>query len=152
MMKQMIMEDNTRHLSKLQGVLALTLIVLLAAALRFYKLGYWSLWIDEAFTINDALHNPLGTKPLNYLFVRFFLLHFGISEWTARLGPAVVGILSIVCAYFFFKRVFDQNTRPVGIPLSCSVFMAYLLEPNLSSLLLAPFLRYPLHVVFLRRF
>jgi hypothetical protein len=40
---------------------ALALITLLATALRFYKLGEWSFWIDEIFTINHAqLHygNP----------------------------------------------------------------------------------------------
>ena len=32
----------------------LLLITLLAAALRFYKLGEWSFWIDEIYTINHA--------------------------------------------------------------------------------------------------
>ena len=32
----------------------LFLITLFAALLRFYKLGEWSFWIDEIFTINRA--------------------------------------------------------------------------------------------------
>ena len=32
----------------------LTVIILLATALRFYKLGEWSMWIDEIYTINRA--------------------------------------------------------------------------------------------------
>jgi hypothetical protein len=33
----------------------LLLITLLAAALRFYKLGDWSFWIDEIYTVNHAM-------------------------------------------------------------------------------------------------
>ena len=32
----------------------LALITLFAAVLRFYKLGTWSFWIDEIYTINHA--------------------------------------------------------------------------------------------------
>jgi 4-amino-4-deoxy-L-arabinose transferase-like glycosyltransferase len=106
--------------NRLREIFFLSLIVILAATLRLYKLGDWSLWIDESFTIHDALNNSFGTKPINYLFVKFFLLIFGVSEWAARIGPAMAGILSIVAAYYFFKRVFDQNTALLG-----SLFLAF---------------------------
>ena len=101
-------------------ILFLLSVIALATLLRLWKLGDWSLWIDEALTINDALNNSSETYPINYLFVRIFLVHFGISEWTARIGPAIAGILSIAAAYYFFKRVFGQHTALLG-----SLFLAF---------------------------
>lgn len=101
------------------GVAIFVVIVLVAGLLRFYKLGEWSLWIDEAFTIHDAVNMDLGNRPINYLLVRFFLLNWGISEFAARLGPALAGILSIALGYGIFQRIFNRSTAIWG-----SVFMA----------------------------
>ena len=42
----------------------LFLITLFAAALRFYRLGEWSFWIDEIFTINHAVSHFSSTELL----------------------------------------------------------------------------------------
>jgi hypothetical protein len=37
--------------------LLLAAITLLAAALRFYKLGEWSFWVDEFYSVNRAINH-----------------------------------------------------------------------------------------------
>jgi 4-amino-4-deoxy-L-arabinose transferase-like glycosyltransferase len=103
----------------------LAAITLLALALRLYKLGAWSFWIDELFTIDrvqaqyssfEAIlrHTPpAGTwLPVSLLFTAGALKLLGVSEWAARLVPAWIGILSIPALYFPIKRI---ATTRVGL-------------------------------------
>lgn len=73
------------------------LITLLAAAIRLFRLGTWSLWADEIFTIRDALHFPdtLTINPIPYAAVAGAIHLGGISEWSARIVPALIGTLSV---------------------------------------------------------
>jgi hypothetical protein len=77
--------------------LTLTAISLLAAAMRFFKLGEWSFWIDEIYEINNAQQaisnfSPFTRVSLNLNGVVLNLL--GVNEWSARLVSVVVGILT----------------------------------------------------------
>jgi mannosyltransferase len=78
---------------------------LLLALVRFLRLGDWGLWIDEAYTLHDALRVFEGGShnyPLGYLAVRaaVFLRGGAIDEATLRLAPALIGALSIpLCAW-----------------------------------------------------
>lgn len=100
----------------------LTLITLLAAALRFYKLGAWSFWIDEIYTINHAvahfstpeliLNNIPPARnwiPVSVLLSAKIFNMAGINEFNARLAAAFFGIISIPLLYFPIKAIF--NTR-----------------------------------------
>jgi len=97
----------------------LAAITLLALALRFYKLGQWSFWIDEIFTINHAQahfsslalifqHIPPHRNwiPLSVIATASVLNLAGTSEWSARLVPALIGIISIPLLYFPVKQLF----------------------------------------------
>jgi mannosyltransferase len=92
-------------------------IVLIAAALRFYKLGDWSFWIDEIFTINRAQAHVNIQTILDYwwqpststIITGFTLRHFGVSELTSRLPTAVVGVISIPVVYLLLKRVLGSG-------------------------------------------
>ncbi len=88
--------------------LGLVLIVLLGTATRLFRLGYQSLWYDEAFawTVSSA---PLDLSlyailvdgshpPLYYLLERLFP-YLGSSETIVRLSSAIFGILCIPLAY-----------------------------------------------------
>lgn len=96
---------------------ALGLITLLAALLRFYRLGEWSFWIDEIFTINRAQihYGNLETTlqnippfrnwvPLSVILTAGTLNALGTTEWSARLVAAVIGTLSVPVLYFPIKR------------------------------------------------
>ncbi len=91
---------------------------LLAAALvfgliRFFRLGEWSLWMDEALTLTDAqriadgdLHNPAGYG-LVVGFARLFSDH--PSEVHLRLLPALVGWACIPLCYWAFRPLLSRR-------------------------------------------
>jgi mannosyltransferase len=102
----------------------LLLIVLLASLLRFYKLGQWSFWIDEIFTLNHArahfsswelLRENLPPYrnwiPVSVILTAQVVKLWGISEWSARLVSAAIGVISIPILFFPTRRMF-------GIPVA----------------------------------
>jgi uncharacterized membrane protein len=91
----------------------LGIIIAIAAVLRFYKLGDWSFWGDEAFTISgkeDGFNFSVWRRSLATDLIRFSTASFGISEWSARLFPTLIGILTIPLIYFPIRRLFDKQT------------------------------------------
>jgi hypothetical protein len=66
--------------------------------LRFCRLGEWSLWADEIFTLRDAARIPASwpINPLPYVLVAGTVRAFGESAWSARLAPALAGTASVV--------------------------------------------------------
>lgn len=112
--------------------LLLAAITILALFLRFYKLGEWSFWIDELFTIRDAFnHNTISIgdvylidprqdygfsfASITLLFIRWVLTTFGISEFNARFIPALVGSLSIPIFYFPIRRIIGSQIALVTV-------------------------------------
>jgi mannosyltransferase len=100
----------------LQLLLSLTLI---GAILRFYNLGYNSLWLDEATTYNIALKSipdiwqvtTAGEfNPPLFYWVEHVMLFFGNSEAILRFIPALLGVLTIPLIYVFGKEFMDRNT------------------------------------------
>jgi mannosyltransferase len=93
----------------------LAAITLLAAALRFYKLGEWSFWIDEIFTLNRAsVHVNIETiisqwwhPSISLILTNLAIENLGISEWSARLVPALIGILTIPILFFPIRSLFN---------------------------------------------
>lgn len=85
---------------------ALVAVTAFAAALRFYKLGEWSYWSDEAFTISDAnsfyVEHP-GRRPEHGLSFRIYGLWFQFAEslqipfdeFVARFLPAIFGAAGV---------------------------------------------------------
>src|SRR6266498_2165191 len=105
----------------------LFLITLLAAAFRFYKLGVWSFWIDEWYTINHAtahfstpeliLDNIAPVRnwvPISVISTAQVLNILGINEWSARLTSALIGILSIPILYFPTRRMFGDRVALIA--------------------------------------
>ncbi|MCB0207874.1 MAG: glycosyltransferase family 39 protein [Anaerolineae bacterium] len=91
-------------------------ITLLAGALRFYKLGEWSFWVDEVITINNASTKfgngflPNQLVPLSLMLIAPTLNILGVSEWSARLIPTLIGTISIPILYFPIRRIFNPTT------------------------------------------
>jgi mannosyltransferase len=109
---------------------ALALITLLAAALRFYKLGEWSFWIDEIFTINRAQAHYINLDrlldnipparnwvPISVILTAQALNLFGVSEWSARLVSTVIGIITIPILYFPIKNIFGTRVTLIALLL-----------------------------------
>ena len=132
------MKSNTRIAGPLSKeytsiqYLVLIAITLLALALRLYKLGAWSFWIDELFTIRDAInHNAIPIEDLyrvkstagygfnfisiSYALVRLALDTWGLNEWSARLFPALIGAVSIPAFYFPIRKNFGAFVGLVSV-------------------------------------
>lgn len=86
----------------------LALLIVGAAILRLYKLGEWSFWIDELYTINRAeeIFTRWQWPSLIELLMGTMFRFTDVTEWSSRLIPALIGILSIPILYFFIRRTF----------------------------------------------
>ena len=108
----------------------LALITLLAGVLRFYKLGEWSFWIDEIYTINHAMahystpdlilsHIPPSRNwvPISVILTAQALNFWGISEWSARLVSVLIGTLSIPVLFFPARKIFGDWVALIAVLL-----------------------------------
>jgi mannosyltransferase len=105
--------------SRIQYVF-LALITLLAIFLRFYKLGAWSFWIDEIFTLNSIpwlSEWPLPRLPIYLVLIRAALDIFGTSEWSARFVPALVGVLTVPALYFPIRWIMGTGVALLSMLL-----------------------------------
>jgi mannosyltransferase len=82
-------------------------LVLLGAALRFYKLGTWNFEATEMFTLRDSVRPQFrNPRPLGYLLTYFFVRPFRpLDEFGLRLLPAVFGVLAIPAFYWVTRRL-----------------------------------------------
>ena len=89
---------------------------MLAIFIRFYRLGFCSLWMDEAIvgftlikpTIKEMIFPAGMTQPAPIFFLatlRSIISIFGKSEFALRLLPAVAGTLSIILTYLLCKKI-----------------------------------------------
>jgi mannosyltransferase len=116
---------NSRYI---QILLSLTI---LGGFLRFFTLGYNSLWLDEATTygvsqgsfaeiwqtsVTGEFHPPL------FHWIEHFMLTFGHSEIVLRAVPALLGTLAIPVFYLIGKEFRDKN---VGIISAALLTVSY---------------------------
>ncbi|MBX3013485.1 MAG: glycosyltransferase family 39 protein [Caldilineaceae bacterium] len=128
-------------------VAVLTLILLLAFALRAYHLDYQSFWSDEGISLQRSaqpLPTLLATMPVEHLPGYFVLLHFWLSltgthDFALRFLSIWPSVLSIVLVY---RLAADLGNRRVGLVvallLATSAFQVwYAQEVRTYSWLLA---------------
>jgi 4-amino-4-deoxy-L-arabinose transferase-like glycosyltransferase len=99
---------------------ALGLLTLLAAALRFYKLGAWGFWRDEVFTIGlyeDGFNYNLWRSSSASALIQMTVRALGTSEWSARLVPALVGVMSVPVLYFGLRRMIGRGATWIALLL-----------------------------------
>jgi hypothetical protein len=92
-----------------QYVLLVT-ICAVGGALRFYKLGAFSFWRDEMYTIRDSagvMVRQITDMPLSLVLTHLSIDQFGNSEWGARLAATVIGIATIFLLYFPIRRLLN---------------------------------------------
>ncbi|MCB0164427.1 MAG: glycosyltransferase family 39 protein [Anaerolineae bacterium] len=108
----------------------LVFVTIIAAGLRFYKLGEWSLWGDEILTMlrarsvfQNILSDPsvvyyvLAEAEITHILTYIPLKLFGMTEWDARLAPALIGIFSIPILYFPIKKIFNPSVGLIAVSL-----------------------------------
>jgi 4-amino-4-deoxy-L-arabinose transferase-like glycosyltransferase len=87
--------------------LVLAALVLLALALRFWRLGEWNFEATEMFTLRDSLRPRWGNpRPLIYLLNHYLIGPFRpLDELGLRLFPALFGVLAVPALYFSVRRL-----------------------------------------------
>lgn len=110
--------ENPKNNEKFFRIL-LFIIVLVGAGLRFFQLGYESLWLDEAASglrarmswteMFSVLTELKANPPLHYILLKAWADVFGHSEFSLRFMSAVFSILSIVLFYHIVKLLFSER-------------------------------------------
>lgn len=114
----------------------LAIILIIAFIIRIYRIGYFSLWLDEfpyAFSIRDLLS---GNKSLNELGDKFgllivfitlpFIKIFGESEFWLRIPTELFGTISIYLAYRLTKKTLGKKTAIITVLLfTLSLFCVF---------------------------
>ena len=112
------------HLENKKYLYSFIFILLIASFLRIYKLGWFSLWFDEAnmFIIPNDLKNILNiwrmsnysiVLPFYDIFVTSICLRYlswlGGNEFLLRFNSAVIGIICVGAIYYFAKIIFGKK-------------------------------------------
>lgn len=102
--------------SKLTAGVLLAGLTVLAAALRFLRLGDWGFDSDETFTLRDSVDiDPSNPRPLLYLLNHYLLGPLlPLDEFGLRLLPAVFGVLAIPTFYFVARRLVGTRAALFG--------------------------------------
>ena len=116
----------------IQLLLSLTLI---GFFLRFYNLGYNSLWLDEASTLTIAVNSIPDIwqttmagefNPPLFYWIEHLMLVFGYSEAVLRFIPALLGVLTIPLIYLIGKEFMDRNVGIIAAAaFALSPFLIY---------------------------
>lgn len=104
----------------------LTGIIIFGGVLRFYRIDYQSVWLDELHTINEsspsnslgdlytAITNGEQMPPLYFYSVYFLFKIFGYTTFVVRMYSAFLGVGSIYAFYILGKELFDKKTGIIG--------------------------------------
>ncbi len=104
-------------------VLFLLIILIIASFFRLWQLDTIppGLYPDEAINGNEAILNPgqifypenNGREGLFINLISLSFLIFGISIWSLKIVPAVIGILTILGLYLLTKELFSTNNPTI---------------------------------------
>jgi len=114
---------------------SLVVLTIIGVFLRFYNLGFNSLWLDEASTYGFAVKSfpeiwqatSAGEfNPPLFYWVEHVMLMFGNNEVVLRLIPALLGVLTIPLVYFAGKEFIDRNVGIIAAAaFAVSPFLIY---------------------------
>lgn len=122
----------------------------LAAGLRWYQIGFQSLWLDEAAAVSfasgsvaDIFRLTFGAEPnppLYYLALHFWMLAFGQSEVALRSLSALAGAASVPLLFLIGRRLFSTPAGLLGAAvLAINPFHIWLSQETRNFALLAAF-------------
>lgn len=100
---------------------ALTLILLIATILRFYKINFQSLWMDEIYTMNitnpensfetiiTEVNNREGFPYLYFLLLKILHTIFGYNPIITRGLSALLGVLSVYAISKLGEKIYSKK-------------------------------------------
>ncbi len=113
----------------------LAIIILLAFTLRVYRLGYQSLWDDEAWSLLLAQKDVIGIAlqavadvhpPLHYYLLHFWMPLAGNSEFAARFPSLFFGVLFVALFSRVSKDLLGALSAPLaGFVVALAPFLVY---------------------------
>ena len=116
-------EIYNKNINKKKAIILLIAILFLGSFLRFYNLGYASIWYDEAVSWDQSRHSFYdllimtfkdNTPPLHN-FILFFVIHnFGDSEFLLRLPSALFGAANIIVIYWVGNLFANRNVALIS--------------------------------------
>lgn len=133
----------TKMSNVLRKNLFLIFILFVSVILRFYQLGRFSLWFDEALTLlcDGALKRPfyalthvntlLSKNQPSVLYIHRIIFYcwqniVGLDEFRLRLLPVFFSILAVVGIYFLGKYIFNKEVGAyAALLLAFSPFHIY---------------------------
>lgn len=101
----------------------LTVIIGLAAILRFLYISRRSIWHDEGFTMMMIKFSPWEIiqrtmrdvhPPFYYLILHYWAQFFGNSELAIRGMSALLGIGVVIFTYLIIKKLFNQEVAKIA--------------------------------------
>ncbi len=135
----------------------LVAVTLLAATLRFYKLGVVppGFQFDEAFNAIDAGHildgnHPLflpanaGREALYSYYQAGLAALFGLNIYTLRLASALAGIAAIPATYLLLRRLLQQHSQKIAtftsLTLALSLWHIHFSHYGIRVIMMPPLL------------
>ncbi len=122
-------------MKNLKANLYLYLLLLAAVLLRFYRIDFQSLWIDEINTILQADPNFSFKEtytflvandvqpPLYFYVLKIVFKIFGYSSFVLRAFSATLGVAAIYAIYLLGKELLDKRTGLIAATLLCFNYM-----------------------------
>src|SRR5208337_881199 len=113
----------------------LIVLAVIGIFLRFYNLGFNSLWLDEASTYSISVRSFADIwqvtasgefNPPLFYWVEHVMLMLGNNEIILRFIPALLGVLTIPLFYLIGKEFLDRNAGIIAAT-ACAVspFLIY---------------------------
>jgi mannosyltransferase len=118
------------------AVVAVATLTLLAAVLRFYRLGHQGFWFDEANTSYDV-QRSLGklfgllpqnetTPPLFYVIAWVWGRVFTFGQTSLRTISALAGVASVPVVYIAARRLISERGAVIAAALTaCNPFLIW---------------------------
>ena len=111
-----------------RDAVGLALLIVLAAALRFWRLRHQGFWFDEANTSQEVHFRPgpmltllkhyESTPPFYYAVAWVWARIFGFGEAGLRSLSAVCGVLVVPVSYAFGSKLFSRRAGLVAAALT----------------------------------
>jgi Dolichyl-phosphate-mannose-protein mannosyltransferase len=111
-----VSSESPERRSNLGPTLVVSILIVIAAALRLWRLGDWGFDSDETFTLRDSVDvDPRNPRPLLYLLNHYVLGPLlPLDEFGLRLLPAIFGVLAIPAFYFLARRMVGTRAALFG--------------------------------------
>lgn len=144
------MNLTTDVLRNKKPLAALSAVLLLGSILRFYRLGYQSLWTDELCSWHFSRYDSLSAvfdkglrpelhPPGYYILLHLVQKHIGSSEPALRSLSAICGVLSMVGIFLVGRRLYSIKEALIASGLMavlwCPIYHSQEARPE--SMLLA---------------